>query len=130
MALATFTGIGSVLVIGLALSASCGGDDETRSGACSPDTNDGCTGGQVCRVGKDGNPSCFCSVDADSGCPKGLECAAAPGGDPGCYCSPEYDTGCETGLVCEIVPGHTPACFPPVTIAGKVFDLATDAAIA
>ena len=32
-------------------------------------------------------------------------------------------------MVCETLVGGTPACFPPVTLTGKVFDLASKAAI-
>lgn len=44
-------------------------------------------------------------------------------------CSPEAQTGCADGLVCEEVQGDAPACFAPVTVEGRVFDLASDAGI-
>jgi len=120
---------GLVSFLTLGLSTSCGGDD-TEEGACSTKDNKGCSGGQVCREGKDGRAACFCSPDTREGCPEGLECANTPNGDPGCYCSLENDTGCDAAKVCEEVPGATPTCFPPVTLGGQVFDLATKAAIA
>ncbi len=40
---------------------------------------------------------------------------------------PETEAGCADDLVCEEVVGEDyPACFPPVTVAGRVFDLATE----
>jgi hypothetical protein len=38
--------------------------------------------------------------------------------------------GCAMGKVCEDVTNSTPACFSPITVGGKVFDLATSKPIA
>lgn len=53
--------------------------------------------------------------------------AACGGNDT---CDPVAQTGCDNGQVCENVSDGTAACFGPVTVQGRVFDLATDAAIA
>ena len=60
-------------------------------------------------------------------CGDDTEGQGGQGGAPAC--SPEAQTGCAEGLACEEVEGGEPACFAPVTLKGRVFDLATDAAI-
>jgi hypothetical protein len=55
---------------------------------------------------------------------------AACGDDGDKTCDPVANTGCDNGQVCEEVPDGAPTCFAPVTIRGRVFDFATDAAIA
>jgi hypothetical protein len=57
-------------------------------------------------------------------------CAAACGVDDPDVCDPAAQTGCSGGQVCELVAGGEPECFAPVVVRGKVFDLATSAAIA
>jgi hypothetical protein len=71
-----------------------------------------------------------CEVGSNSGCGDGMECQATADGKYGCFCSVDRNTGCtEEGLVCESVEGGNSGCYPPVTVAGKVFDLADDSAI-
>jgi hypothetical protein len=112
------------LVVGAALAAlgltACSGDD-----ACSP----GCANGQQCVAGPDGKKGCYCTVTGDTGCPTGQTCQNTPQGFPSCFCSPVNNTGCDPGKVCENIVSANPGCFPPVTLGGKVFDLATSAAI-
>lgn len=105
---------------GLMSVAACGDDD-----ACDP----ACGEGQVCDAGPDGEMGCFCSVDANTGCAPGLECQVVEGEGPGCFCSPRAQSGCGEGLVCEEVDGSNSNCFPPVTVRGRVFDLATGDAV-
>ncbi len=68
-----------------------------------------------------------CSVQAQTGCAPGLECQAVASGGTGCFCSVDKQTGCEgtPGTACQPVVGGISACLPPVTVTGKVFDLAT-----
>jgi len=55
----------------------------------------------------------------------------ACGKDEKKQCNPTAQSGCATGKVCEAVEnGGAPACFDPVVVKGKVFDLATQGAIA
>ncbi|NUP06342.1 MAG: hypothetical protein HOW73_09825 [Polyangiaceae bacterium] len=116
-----------IAILGVAAMAapSCG-DPE---GECDIDEGSGCGNGQECLLGADGESHCFCSVDGDTGCEGGQQCLEGPDGDPACYCNTETEGGCEPGLVCEEVVGGYPDCFPPVTLGGMVFDLATDEAI-
>ena len=44
-------------------------------------------------------------------------------------CDPVANTGCEDGQVCEQVEGGEPACFAPLTVTGRVIDLADEAGI-
>lgn len=85
-------------------------------------------GGVAMGCGDDGSDkkSATCSVEAQTGCPDGQECQAVEGGEPACFCSVAHNTGCEEGLACEEIPGKNSACFAPVTVTGRVFDLATD----
>jgi len=54
----------------------------------------------------------------------------ACGKDEKKQCNPIAQTGCSTAQICETVEnGAAPACFDPVVVQGKVFDLATQAAI-
>lgn len=119
--------IASILVLacGIALAPSCGDDsDDGGNDVCKS-----CGEGQQCRTGPDGKDGCFCNPVGDTGCPEGLSCQNDAAGEPACYCSPVNNTGCEVGLVCENVVGGTPDCFTPVTLGGRVFDLATEAPI-
>jgi hypothetical protein len=116
-----------VVGVGLGAASSCGGDD----GACSLDDNEGCETGQVCVAGNDGAAVCAdCSTKNNEGCGNGQVCLLDPKGAPACYCGLDTEAGCKNGTVCEEVEGGYPTCFPPVTMGGKVFDLATDKAIA
>lgn len=110
----------------LGLAPSCSDEPD---GICSLDDNSGCSGGQVCREGKDGRTACFCSAESGQGCADGKVCLAGPEGEPACYCSTETEGGCGVGLVCEVVPDGYPGCFPPVTVAGQVFDLQSGAGL-
>jgi hypothetical protein len=58
-----------------------------------------------------------------------LLAAAACGDSDKKTCSVEAQTGCDSGKVCENVSGGSPACFEPVVLTGRVFDLASSAAI-
>lgn len=111
----------------LVIMASCGGDGD---GPCSVEGNTGCAAGQVCREGASGAVGCFCSLAGNTGCAGGGVCMADPAGEPACYCDTATEGGCGVGKVCEEVPGGYPACFAPVTIGGKVTDLATGEPIA
>ena len=44
-------------------------------------------------------------------------------------CDPVANEGCEEGQVCELVQNGEPACFAPLTIAGRVIDLADEAGV-
>ncbi len=44
-------------------------------------------------------------------------------------CALGEDLTCPSGLVCEEVQGGEPACFAPLTVAGRVFDIADDSGI-
>jgi hypothetical protein len=71
-------------------------------------------------------PEPACEPGSDAGCDGGT-CLEDENGDPACYCNAETEGGCPAGLVCEeVVDSEYPDCFPPVTIGGEVFDLATD----
>lgn len=77
------------------------------------------------------NSGANCTVaDTDTGCPAGQECVADSGGTYACICSLTANTGCMNGQACEEVPGGQPGCFDPVTVGGKVFDLATNMPVA
>lgn len=96
-------------------------------GACSVGDQSGCGDGQECAKGVDGEAVCVCSVDAQSGCGEGQDCYDIDGADPVCGCSVDNQSGCdEEGLACEYVEGEGAGCFPPVTVSGMVFDLATE----
>jgi hypothetical protein len=56
------------------------------------------------------------------GCGDDEEEAAKP-------CDPVANVGCEEGQVCELVQEGEPACFAPLTIAGRVIDLADEAGV-
>jgi hypothetical protein len=112
--------------LALGLTPNCGGPP----GDCYLEDNKGCENGQVCHEGKDGRTACVCSTESGEGCPDGKVCLADANGEAACFCSTETEAGCADGKVCEEVPGSTPACFPPVTLGGRVFDLATDASLA
>src|SRR5688572_28204501 len=60
-------------------------------GVCSLDDNSGCSGGQLCREGKDGRTACFCSPDSGQGCLDGKTCLAGPEGEPACYCTTDTE---------------------------------------
>jgi len=125
--LGALMGYGLLAALALVIAPSCGGSG--GDGVCSIDENTGCAAGQACRADKDGNGACFCSVDGNTGCANGQTCLAGPTGDPACYCNTATEAGCAAGTVCEEVPGGYPTCFPPVTLGGQVFDLATNAPI-
>jgi hypothetical protein len=55
---------------------------------------------------------------------------AACGPDNNNMCDPVAQTGCDSGKVCENVTGGVPTCFGPVELHGRVFDMATNAAVA
>jgi hypothetical protein len=118
---------GALAALSVLWAASCGGGG---AGTCTVGDDTTCEKGQVCIQGKDGNATCGCSIAANTGCADGKVCLADENGAPGCFCNTATEAGCATGTVCEEVPGSTPACFPPVTVGGKVFDLATSQAIA
>src|SRR6188472_4456674 len=104
---------------------SCHRDDEPE-GECSIEDNQGCDDGMVCRNSADGAPACFCSSEQQTGCGDGLVCYEIDDGDPTCLCSVDAQTGCDDeALACELVPGQGAGCFPPVTMQGMVFDLAS-----
>ena len=65
-----------------------------------------------------------CSVEEQSGCSDGLVCQDVPGGEPACFCNELTEAGCDEGLACEVVDEGNTACFAPVTVTGRVFDLA------
>ncbi|MCA9631938.1 MAG: carboxypeptidase regulatory-like domain-containing protein [Myxococcales bacterium] len=44
-------------------------------------------------------------------------------------CDVVAQTGCDQGQVCEETVGGEPACFAPISVTGRVFDTADDAAI-
>ena len=44
-------------------------------------------------------------------------------------CNAAANTGCDDGLVCEYTTAGGSQCFEPILLRGRVFDLATDAAI-
>jgi hypothetical protein len=44
-------------------------------------------------------------------------------------CDPIANEGCEEGQACEIVQDGEPACFAPLTIAGRVINLADEAGV-
>lgn len=75
------------------------------------------------------NGSSVCSLADGSGCANGQVCIAGTDGEPVCGCSVATEAGCEEGTVCEEVPGANPVCFAPVTLGGKVFDLASGGAV-
>lgn len=100
--------------------------DDEPEGDCDPEAEEtGCAAGQECLVGADEKTHCYCSVEGDTGCEGGKRCLEGPDGDPACYCNTQTEGGCADGLVCEDVVGGYPDCFPPVTLGGMVFDLAT-----
>jgi hypothetical protein len=108
----------------LALSWAQGCKDD---GACSVDDGSGCADGMECAQGVDGEAVCVCSIDEQTGCGEGQACYQVEDGDPVCGCSVDAQTGCdEEGLACEYVEGEGAGCFPPVTVSGMVFDLATE----
>ncbi|MBW2454790.1 MAG: carboxypeptidase regulatory-like domain-containing protein [Deltaproteobacteria bacterium] len=114
-----------VLWLLLALVAVSCDDEEETEDKCSVSNNSGCADGMVCLEGPDGDPDCYCSAEDNSGCEDGLECQPVEGEQPGCFCSPGGQTGCLEGEVCERVIDGNNGCFPPVTVRGLVFDLAT-----
>lgn len=71
-----------------------------------------------------------CTVGSETGCAKGLVCQAVAGGAPACFCNPDAQTGCAENQACEAVSEGNTACFAPITVQGKVFDLASHAPIA
>lgn len=121
----------------------CGGSTAKKpaAGACTVGSNQGCGTGMVCQDVAGGAPACFCDAVGKTGCGSGLVCEAIPGGNAGCFCDPDAQTGCASGQVCEqivaggggadsgLFPGTT-GCFAPISVSGKVFDLATTAGIA
>lgn len=113
-----------LLAGGLAVTALTPGCED--SGACDIDDAESCANGQQCLEGSDGEAACYCNADEDTGCEGGKACLIDPNGDPACYCNTETDAGCVDGTVCEEVVDGYPDCFPPVTMGGMVFDLATD----
>jgi hypothetical protein len=121
----------AALILVIAPSCGGGGGSGGSAGNCSAaNTPTGCPAGQDCAAGADGAFACFCSVSANTGCAGGKVCLADAAGRPACYCATETEAGCAAGQVCEEVPGGYPACFPPVTIGGKIFDLATSTPLA
>jgi hypothetical protein len=112
----------SFALLGYALGVNGCGDD----GACNAEEQSGCEDGQVCRMSADGGPAaCFCSIEGQTGCGDGLDCYDIEGEDPVCNCSIDRQTGCADGEACESVAGQGAACFSPVTVSGRVIDLAT-----
>lgn len=110
-------------LLGYALGVHGCAEDE---GPCNTEQQSGCEEGQVCRMGADGGPpACFCSIEGQSGCGDGLDCYDVEGGDPACHCSVDRQTGCGDGEACESIPGQGAGCFSPVTVSGRVIDLAT-----
>ncbi|MCA9623989.1 MAG: carboxypeptidase regulatory-like domain-containing protein, partial [Myxococcales bacterium] len=89
-----------------------GGDDhicQTEPGQpCDPNGEDFCLGDSVCTETAEGGGIC--------GIPEGGEC------DP-------EESYCTGDLLCEPIVGGGHACYPAVTIAGRVFDAQTDAAV-
>jgi hypothetical protein len=75
------------------------------------------------------NGSGKCSLEDGSGCADGQVCISGVDGEAVCGCSIATEAGCAEGTVCEEVAGEDPACFAPVTLGGKVFDLADGAAL-
>lgn len=81
----------------ITLAASCGGGP---SGACTLETNEGCTAGQKC-VLEGAVTSCVCDAAANTGCPAGKVCTADPEGAPRCLtCSLTDNAGCAAGTIC------------------------------
>jgi hypothetical protein len=74
-------------------------------------------------------PNGTCSIEKQSGCAEGLVCQAVSGGDPACFCDSATQTGCNQDEVCEAITEGNSGCFAPVSVAGKVFDLASGAAV-
>lgn len=70
-----------------------------------------------------------CSVKEQTGCAEGLVCQEVSGGDPACFCNIEAQTGCEHDQVCEAISDGNAGCFAPVSVTGKVFDLASGDAV-
>lgn len=68
-----------------------------------------------------------------------MVCQEVAGGQPACFCDPSAQTGCASGQACEqivtaaadggMIAGNT-GCFAPISVSGKVFDLASNAGIA
>jgi hypothetical protein len=56
------------------------------------------------------------------GCGDDEEEAAKP-------CNPVTSEGCEDGHVCELVQDGEPACFAPLTVSGRVIDLADEGGV-
>jgi hypothetical protein len=125
----------SLLGVTIGMSAHGCADDED-SGACNVDAQSGCDEGLVCRQSADGGPDCFCSTDMQTGCADAnQDCYDVADGDPACFCSVDRQTGCPDGLACEVIvdatgpEGIAADCFPPVTLGGRVIDLATGAPV-
>jgi hypothetical protein len=91
----------------LAIFAAACGSDETKSNA-------------------DGS----CSVDSQSGCADGLSCQEVSGGKPACFCDSVAQTGCDADQVCEAITQGNSGCFAPVSVSGRVFDLASGNGVA
>jgi hypothetical protein len=56
-------------------------------------------------------------------------CGDDDGGSDDTPCTPGTAEGCEGGLVCEDVMGGEPTCFAPVTIRGRILDLADESGV-
>lgn len=120
----------SLGLLGYALGVNGCGNDEDE-GACNVEQQSGCEEGLVCRnAAGDGGPACFCSIEGQTGCGDGLDCYDVEGADPECFCSVDRQTGCGDGEACESIPGHGAGCFSPVTVSGRVLDLATGEPVA
>lgn len=110
-------------LLGYALGVNgCGNDDE---GACNAEQQTGCEDGLVCRKSGDGPAACVCSIEGQTGCGEGLDCYDVEGEAPECFCSVDRQSGCGDGEACESIPGQGAGCFAPVTVSGRVIDLAT-----
>jgi hypothetical protein len=70
-----------------------------------------------------------CSVEQQSGCGEGMVCQEVSEGEPACFCNTATQTGCEADRVCEVVADGNSGCFAPVSVAGKVIDLASGDAV-
>lgn len=103
-----------LLSLALVFAAACGDDEE--DGDIAP--------GQPCELGADPDPCEPGSTCLDDGEGEGI-CLI----DEGAACNNPDESYCADGLTCEEKTDGTFACYPPVTIAGMVFDASDDSAI-
>jgi hypothetical protein len=100
---------------------------------CDPAATNPCGEAWICApAGNRGNvcrPACTLGGAA---CPDGEVCQPLPDGSAACTteCSVETEDSCPSGLACELRTDGLHACYAEVVLAGRVFDLAADAAIA